>query len=44
MLNGLLISLLLLDSSLAAAPTADAAFARIYSFDFAHGRALASEY
>ena len=44
MLNRLLISLLLLDSSLAAAPTADAAFARIYSFDFAHGRALASEY
>ncbi len=44
MLNRLIASLVVFTSSVAAAPTVDAAFARIYSFDFTAGRALAHEY
>ncbi|MBY0507374.1 MAG: hypothetical protein K2X03_25895 [Bryobacteraceae bacterium] len=39
-----LLILTLVCSSLFGAPTIDAAFARIYSFDFANGRALGREY
>ncbi len=44
MLKRLLIALPCLISFSSAAPTVDAAFARIYSFDFAAGRTLAREY
>ena len=44
MLKPLVWAFLLFAPHLAAAPTVDTAFARIYSFDFASGRALAREY
>lgn len=44
MLQRIILPFVLMISPLAAAPTVDAAFARIYSFDFASGRALAREY
>lgn len=44
MLNRLCWTSVLLSSSLFSAPTVDAAFSRIYSFDFASGRALARDY
>jgi hypothetical protein len=44
MLNRLLRTFALWAPALAAAPTIDAAFERIYSFDFSRGRALAHDY
>ena len=44
MLTRFFLALPFLTLNVSAAPTVDAAFARIYSFDFAAGRALAREY
>ena len=44
MLKPLVWAFLLFAPHLAAAPTVDTAFARIYSFDFASGRAFARAY